>query len=126
MKTKLLFFLLLIFPIFISAQDEELTNDIWYLHSVKLNDVTFDNPNLLESYAFLWFGENTVFSEMCITGGVYCDFLIDVNQISLFEVNTFTGDCEGAESVDLREAYYEVIDQNSGFSYTVTSLEGNI
>jgi len=126
MKTKLLFFLLLIFPIFISAQDEELTNDIWYLHSVKLNDVTFENPNLLESYAFLWFGENTVFSEMCITGGVYCDFVINENQISLSEVNTFPGDCEDAESVDFREAYYEVIAQNSPFSYTINSLEENI
>lgn len=126
MKTFTLLLFFLSIPLFISAQTEELTDEVWYLHWVKLNDQTIENPNLLESNSYLWFGVDSFFSETCLSGGVHGNFSILENEISLSNVNTYPGDCEADASILFREAYYEIMLQDSSFSFTINPQEGGL
>ncbi len=126
MKTNLLLYIIFLFPISISAQNEELTDEVWYLHQVKLNEETFSNPNLSESYSFLWFGGDNIFSEICLTGGVHGDFFIAGNEISFSNIQTFPGDCQDDASILFREAYYQIISGNLPFIYSINYLEENV
>ena len=49
MKKYLLFFLISVLPVFVSAQDEELTAEVWYLKNVEIGNETYHNPNAQES-----------------------------------------------------------------------------
>lgn len=126
MKIYTLLFLISFFPQILSAQTEELTDEVWYLHSVKLDDLTIENPNLLESNSALWFGIGNIYSYMCNTGGVVCDFLIEENEISLSNVETYPGDCENQESITFRNAYYEIVTQELAFTYTINPVENGV
>lgn len=127
MKKYLLFFLISVLPVFVSAQDEELTAEVWYLKNVEIGNETYHNPNAQESNIYFWFGMDKIFSYACITGGLVSNFEINVNEqeILLSNLSTYPGMCEDPESIDFRNAYFDVVTQSNTFSYAVTPLEND-
>lgn len=111
------------------AQENELFEHNWYLESIYLNGVNYEEPNLHDVFSSTFFTTSTMFTFMCETGGILGNINIDTENSEIYFTNIFfdNGECTGNESIEFRDLFYSFFQSSeTPYLYSISTDENGI
>lgn len=130
MKKRVSLLLLVIIFSFGNAQETELLNHTWYLHSLAVSGQTTEAPRTPEMTVQVFFDNNDMLSEMCCAGQIALQLTFDNTQ-PVFEINdidTIIDNCTDNNQNDFRDLYIDFFQDNivGNFEYNIQENNGYI